>query len=178
MLSPEAQYPLEGGCTCRAIRYQIQTAPLFVHCCHCTWCQRETGSAFVINILVEADRVTPLQGNDDETEVINTPSKSGLGQQVSRCKKCQVAVWSTYGGASPVVRFIRAGTLDQASFVSPDVHVYTSTKVPWLTLPANVPVMEEFYDFEQEWPKESLARRKAFMPLVEEYMRQRAGGGS
>ncbi|OJD14283.1 hypothetical protein AJ78_05361 [Emergomyces pasteurianus Ep9510] len=174
MLSPEAQYPLEGGCACKGVRYQIRTAPLFVHCCHCTWCQRETGSAFVINILVEADRVALLQ--DNEPEVINTPSKSGFGQQVSRCKKCHVAVWSTYGGSGPVVRFIRAGTLDQASLVSPDVHIYTGTKVPWLTLPDNVPVVEEFYALEQEWPEESLARRKAYMPLVEEYKRQRATG--
>ncbi|EER40194.1 glutathione-dependent formaldehyde-activating protein [Histoplasma capsulatum var. duboisii H88] len=175
MISQEAQYPLEGGCACKAVRYQIQTAPLFVHCCHCTWCQRETGSAFAINILIEADRVTLLQEekNDPELEVVNAPSQSGAGQKISRCKKCHVAVWSTYGGLGPVVQFVRAGTLDQAFLVSPDVHIYTNTKVPWLTFPDNVPVFEAFYGLEQEWPEESLARRKAFMP-VEEDRRQSA----
>ncbi|KAL2385321.1 hypothetical protein RJZ90_001391 [Blastomyces dermatitidis] len=139
-------------------------------------CQRETGSAFVINILIEADRVTLLQGDNGESnlEVINTPSASGFGQQISRCKSCRVAVWSTYGGSGPIVRFVRAGTLDQASLVSPDVHIYTTTKAPWLTFPDNVPVLEEFYVLEQKWPEESLARRQTYMPLVEEYRRQRA----
>ncbi|KLJ09984.1 hypothetical protein EMPG_14604 [Blastomyces silverae] len=178
MLSSEAQYPLEGGCTCKAVRYQIQTAPLFVHCCHCTWCQRETGSAFAINILIEADRVTLLQEDNDNPnlEVINTPSASGFGQEISRCKSCHVAVWSTYGGSGPIVRFVRAGTLDQASLVSPDVHIYTTTKTPWLTIPDTVPVLEGFYNLEQEWPEESLARRRVYMPLEEEYRRQRAAG--
>lgn len=139
-------------------------------------CQRETGSAFAINILIEADRVTLLQEekNDPELEVVNAPSQSGAGQKISRCKKCHVAVWSTYGGLGPVVRLVRAGTLDQASLVSPDVHIYTNTKVPWLTFPDSVPVFEAFYGLEQEWPEESLARKKAFMPPVEEDKRQSA----
>ncbi|PGH30063.1 hypothetical protein GX50_07167 [[Emmonsia] crescens] len=122
-------------------------------------------------MLIEADRVTLLQEN--EPEVIDTPSESGFGQQVSRCKTCQVAVWSSYGGG-PIIRFIRAGTLDQPSMVSPDVHIYTTSKAPWFTLPDNVRVHEEFYNIEQEWPEESLARQKVFMPLMEEYRRQKA----
>ncbi|PGG97576.1 hypothetical protein GX51_07271 [Blastomyces parvus] len=143
-------------------------------------CQRETGSAFVLNILIEADRVALLQEDTDKSniEVISTPSASGYGQQISRCKNCHVAVWSTYGGSGPVVRFVRAGTLDQPSLVSPDVHIYTTTKAPWLIFPDNVPVLEEFYVLDQAWPEESLARRRAFMPLVEEYRQQRAAGNA
>ena len=48
---------LEGGCACGAVRYRLTSAPMFVHCCHCRDCQRQTGSAFVLNALIEADRV-------------------------------------------------------------------------------------------------------------------------
>ncbi|PGH06795.1 hypothetical protein AJ79_06437 [Helicocarpus griseus UAMH5409] len=176
MFSPEAQYPLEGGCTCKSVRYQIQTSPLFVHCCHCKWCQRETGSAFALNILIEPDRVKNLQ---DEPELIETPSESGIGQQIFRCKKCHVAVWSCYGGAGPFVRFVRAGTLDQAHLVKPDIHIYTCSKVPWLEVKeGDVPVKEGFYDTAEEWPEESLKRRNAFLPLAMEYMRKKGIGRS
>lgn len=60
-----------GGCTCRFVRYRMTARPLFVHCCHCRWCQRETGASFALNALIEADRVQLLQG---KTEVIDTPS--------------------------------------------------------------------------------------------------------
>src|SRR6202035_519475 len=97
-------FPLEGGCGCRMIRYQMVTAPLFVHCCHCRWCQRESGAAFALNAMIEADRVVHLSA---EPEIIDTPSNSGKGQKIARCPKCRVAVWSNYAGAGPVFRFVR-----------------------------------------------------------------------
>jgi hypothetical protein len=150
--------PMEGGCTCRNVRYRMTTAPMFVHCCHCTWCQRETGSAFVLNALIEADRVELLHG---EVEVIDTPSASGKGQKISRCSRCRIALWSTYAGAGPLFRFVRVGTLDGARSIAPDIHIFTSTRQPWVILPADVPVMREYYDRERYWPAESLARRAA-----------------
>lgn len=148
----------DGGCTCRQIRYRMSGAPMFVHCCHCRWCQRETGSAFVINALIEADRVTLLQG---QPEVVDTPSNSGKGQRISRCPNCRVAVWSSYAGAGDALRFLRVGTLDDPDSFSPDIHIFTSTKQPWVVLPAGIPAVPEYYKSAEHWPQGSLERRAA-----------------
>src|SRR5262245_51213226 len=100
----------EGGCTCCAVRYRMMTRPLFTHCCHCSWCQRETGTAFALNAMIESDRVLILSGSP---EVIATPSASGKGQRIVRCPECRIAVWSHYFGAGDAVRFVRVGTLDR-----------------------------------------------------------------
>jgi hypothetical protein len=151
-------YPLEGGCTCRAVRYRMATRPLFVHCCHCRWCQRETGASFALNAMIEANRVVLLHG---AIEVVITPSNSGAGQKITRCRVCRIAVWSNYGGAGDVVRFVRVGTLDDPDRLPPDIHIFTMSKQPWVILPADVPAVEEYYDREQYWPTESLQRRLA-----------------
>ncbi|MBV9883432.1 MAG: GFA family protein [Sphingomonadaceae bacterium] len=148
----------EGGCSCGAVRYRLKGAPMFVHCCHCTTCQTETGSAFVLNALIETDRVETLAG---EPEPVMTPSESGRGQQVWRCPHCAVALWSNYGGADDILRFVRIGTLDEPAALPPDVHIYTRSKLPWVRLPEGVPAFEAYYDSKALWPAESLARRKA-----------------
>lgn len=145
----------EGGCTCRHVRYRLTSRPMFVHCCHCRWCQRETGSAFVLNAVIEADRVEPLSG---EVDVVDTPSNSGRGQKISRCPKCRVAVWSNYAGAGPAIRFVRVGTLDEPDHLPPDIHIFTESKQPWVVLPSGVPAMPEYYDPRQMWPKASQDR--------------------
>ena len=147
---------LEGGCACGELRYRLTASPMFVHCCHCLNCQRQTGSAFVLNMLIEASRVERLGGIPTGVDV---PREHGP-HRVFRCAKCQVAVWSEYGGRSEVL-FVRAGTLDEPAAVSPDVHIYTRSKLPWITLPASVPAFEKYYDAKVLWPPESLARRKA-----------------
>jgi hypothetical protein len=152
-------FPLDGGCTCRAVRYRMLTKPLIVHCCHCTWCQRETGSAFALNAMIESDRVALLQG---EPENIDTPSNSGKGQKIARCPECHVAVWSHYSGLGDLTRFMRVGTLDQAFRLAPDVHIFTSTKQPWVNL-GNAPAVLEYYNREQIWSQESLQRRAAML---------------
>jgi hypothetical protein len=152
--------PLEGGCTCRFVRYRMKTAPMWVNCCHCSWCQRETGSAFAINALIEADRVEVTQG---EVEVVNTPSASGKGQKIARCPRCRVALWSNYAGAGDLVRFVRVGTLDDPARCPPNVHIFTTTKQPWVVLPPSVPAVPEYFKAAELWPKESLERRAALM---------------
>ena len=126
-------FPLAGGCTCRAVRYRMETRPLFVHCCHCRWCQRETGASFALNAMIEADRVTLLAG---APELVDTPSESGRGQKIARCPKCRIAVWSHYAGAGPSVCFVRVGTLDQPDHLPPDIHIFTASKQPWVVLAA------------------------------------------
>jgi hypothetical protein len=155
-MTTDAGPVFEGHCACNAVRYRMTGKPLFVHCCHCRWCQRETGSAFVLNAMIEADRVELLQG---DVEVVLTPSESGRGQKIARCPNCRVALWSNYSGAGDAVRFVRVGTLDQPDRLPPDVHIFTTSKQPWVILPAGVPAFPEFYELDKLWPKESLERR-------------------
>jgi len=153
-------FPLEGGCTCRSVRYRMTTPPLFVHCCHCRWCQRETGASFALNALIEADRVELLAGRPD---AVLTPSNSGKGQTILRCPTCRVAVWSNYAGAGDSVRFVRVGTLDDPDRLPPDIHIFTSSKQPWVVLPDDIPAVPEYYDRKRYWPQASLDRRSALL---------------
>jgi len=159
-------FPIEGGCDCRFVRYRLESKPLFVHCCHCRWCQRETGSAFALNAMIEADRVTLLDG---EPEIVDTPSNSGKGQKVARCPRCRIALWSHYAGAGPVIRFVRVGTLDDPDRLPPDIHIFTASKQPWVVIPPGARAMPEYYDRQQCWPAESLARREAIASQIEAY---------
>ena len=145
----------EGGCACGEVRYRLSSDPLFVHCCHCLNCQRQTGSAFVINVLIEADRVELLAG---EPHGVDVPRARGT-QRIWRCPTCQSAVYSRY--TSPRVRFVRAGTLDDPAGVAPDVHIYTRTKLPWVELPDSVPAFATYYDTKKLWPAASLERHEA-----------------
>ena len=156
-MSGEAAF-CDGGCTCRFVRYRMATKPLFVHCCHCRWCQRETGASFALNAMIEADRVQLLQG---QIEIVDTPSNSGKGQKISRCPKCRIAVWSNYAGGGDAIRFVRVGTLDTPDLLPPDVHIFTASKQPWVVLPPDTPAAAEYYKASELWPKESLERRAA-----------------
>lgn len=163
-------YPLDGGCDCRRVRYRLLSAPLFVHCCHCRWCQRETGSAFALNAMIESDRVVLLAGTPD---LVDTPSESGAGQRIARCPSCRIALWSHYAGAGPVIRFVRVGTLDQPDSLPPDIHIFTRSKQPWVQLDPAIPAVEEYYARETMWPAGSLERREAIRPRIEAYQQLR-----
>jgi hypothetical protein len=160
--------PLDGGCDCRHVRYRMTTRPLIVHCCHCSWCQRESGAAFALNAMIEADRVRLLGG---EVRLVDTPSASGEGQKIARCPKCLIALWSHYAGAGPAVSFVRVGTLDEPDRLPPEIHIFTSTKQAWLQIPPGTPSVAAYYDREKYWSAESLARRRAILPLIEAYRR-------
>jgi len=150
---------LEGGCACGAVRYRLKSAPMFVHCCHCRDCQRQTGSAFVLNALIETDRIAVLSGAPTPVAV---PTDSGQPHEIYRCPACRTAVWSEYGGRA-ALRFVRVGTLDDPASLPPDVHIYTRSKLPWVTLPAGVPAFDAYYDSKALWPASSLARRRAIL---------------
>lgn len=151
----------KGGCSCGHVRYEVKVPPFIVHACHCTWCQRQTGGPHVINALYEAENVVLTSG---EVETIDTPSPSGKGQNIARCPLCKVAVWSNYdfGGMRERVRFLRVGTLDDASRMPPDVHIYTSTKLPWYVIPEDHYAVEEFYDAATTWSQESMDRYRTW----------------
>ncbi len=149
---------LEGGCACGNVRYRMNSAPMFVNCCHCTWCQRETGTAFALNAMIESDRLELTSG---ELDVVEIPSDSGKGQKIFRCPDCKIAVWSHYVGAGDKLSFVRVGSLDEAHLVQPDIHIYTSTKQPWVSLSGEVPVVEEYCNPKEHWPEEAQKRYKA-----------------
>jgi hypothetical protein len=155
-----ARFPAEGGCDCRTVRYRMETEPLFVHCCHCRWCQRESGASFALNAMIETDRVTLSSG---ELELIATPSASGKGQQVARCPVCRLALWSHYAGGGKLLSFVRVGTLDDPDALPPDIHIFTASKQPWVVLPAGTPAVPEYYDRKQHWPAASLARLETLL---------------
>jgi hypothetical protein len=148
----------EGGCACGAVRYRLTSEAMFVHCCHCLNCQRQTGSAFVINLLIEGGRIELVA---DEPQAVDVPRDDGSKQRIYRCSACQVAIFSEYGG--PAVRFVRAGTLDDPKGVTPDVHIYTKSKVGWVVLPDGVPAFDEYYDSKTLWPADRLERLRAVL---------------
>jgi hypothetical protein len=145
----------EGGCTCGAVRYRMTRRPMFVHCCHCRWCQRETGASFALNALVETKAIDI----DGEVETIATPSNSGQGQDIARCPSCKIALWSHYGGARQIA-FVRVGALDKPDAFPPDIHIFTSSKQPWVVLPEGAKAVPEYYRSADFWPAEALQRRK------------------
>ena len=150
---------LPGRCTCGAVAYRLTDTPIITHACHCTWCQRETGSAFALNGVIETERVELTSG---APAAIELPTPSGGGQRVMRCPSCQVALWSHYLGGSASLAYVRLGTLDDTAGIAPDVHIFTSTKQPWLALPEDgTPVFEEFYRPSAVLPPERYARFKA-----------------
>ena len=153
----EKENTYAGGCACGAVRYRMEAKPIIVHCCHCHWCQRETGAAFALNAMIEADRVTLLQG---DPEMVAIPSNSGKGQNIWRCPNCRIALWSNYAAAGDKLHFIRVGTLDEAHRLPPDIHIFTASKQPWIVIPDGQAAVESYYDREEYWSKESLARRR------------------
>jgi hypothetical protein len=156
LLSASMTVSRDGGCACGEVRYRLTSDPLFVHCCHCLNCQRQTGSAFVINLMIETDRIELLAG---EPQPVDVPRGAKSKQRIFRCPTCQVAVFSRYTRAS--TRFVRAGTLDDPSSVEPDVHIYTRSKLPWVTLPESTPAFRTYYEQEKLWPAASLERLAA-----------------
>lgn len=157
-MSEENEATFEGRCTCGEVRYRMTSRPMFVNCCHCRWCQRETGSSYVINAVIESDRVVHHQG---EPEIVTIPSASGKGQKVARCPTCSIALWSYYAGSGERLRYVRVGTLEEPDRLPPDAHVFTASKQPWVVLPEGMPAFEEFYSRTALWPEESQARRRA-----------------
>ena len=147
---------LEGGCACGGVRYRLESEPMFVHCCHCRDCQCQTGTAFVLNALIEADRMTMLSGT---TAGFAMRTDSGRPHHIHRCTACQTALWSNYGGLTKL-RFVRVGTLDDPAAAAPDVHIFTRSKLPWVALPAGIPAFAAYYAAKAVWPAASLERRR------------------
>ena len=153
--------PLLGSCFCGAVRYRLTRAPMFINCCHCRDCQKQTGGAFAINGFIERSCIELLEGSIDPARV-TMKTESGRPHDIYRCPECQTALWSDYGRRGVMV-FVRIVTLDQAGELEPDVHIFTRSKLPWVVLPPGARSFEVYYDMQKEWPAESLARRRALL---------------
>lgn len=149
--------PMPGRCTCGEIRYNLLDRPLFTHACHCTWCRRETGGPHALNAMIE----TGFLSVEGTPEMVSTPSASGKGQEIARCPRCRVALWSHYAGAGRQIAFVRVGTLDDPAACPPDIHIFTTTKLPWYVIPPGVPAMPDYYDRRAHWPQWALDRHAA-----------------
>lgn len=148
-------HPIDGGCACGTVRYRMQAPPLIVHCCHCHACQREVGSAFAVNILIEKTESPLLSG---ETEAFAVPTVSGNPHLYNRCMKCQSIVWHEYHPPGPQIRFIPAGTLDPGHGIKPDIHIFTDSKQPWVPIPEGAKSVPQFYEYRETWRPESFER--------------------
>lgn len=149
---------MKGNCSCGKVRFELTDKPMFVHCCHCRMCQRQSGAAFALNALIEVDRV---QHHSGKLETIKMPSEKPEGQTVWRCPDCKTAIWSQYPGSGPKFYYVRVGTLENPDACPPDIHIFTESKQPWVNLTGDTPVVAQFYDRDEMWPEESKKRRAA-----------------
>jgi hypothetical protein len=157
MINNKVKKALVGRCSCNHVSYKLLVQPMFVHCCHCHDCQRETGSAFALNALIESSNIKIVKGEIESSVV---PSDSGEGQEIIRCKKCEFALWSYYGAAKDKIAFVRVGTLEQAVAIRPDIHIYTASKQSWLNLDSDIPAVDAYYRRSEYWSEESIERYK------------------
>lgn len=154
----------EGGCGCGAVRYRVQGEPMMVHNCHCRLCQQQTGSTSVVNAFFEADRLTLLRGELTEHEL---EGGSGRPHTICRCSQCGTALWSYYGRLGRLSLGVRAGTLDDPDSVTPDVVIFTESKMPWVALPEGIPAFERYYDPREVLSPEQVARLTALVARLQ-----------
>jgi len=147
--------PIEGRCACGALAFRLARPPLFVHACHCTRCQRETGGAFAHHLMIETAQLQLLQGQPLFTRV---PTDSGGRHWVARCADCHGVLWNAHGSRQPLIVYLRVGTLDEPAAWPPQAHIYLRSRQPWLVLDPAVPQFSGAYDARKTWPADSLAR--------------------
>jgi hypothetical protein len=148
-----------GGCACGAVRYVMNATPILSYACHCTDCQHLTGSAFILSAWIEKTEVELLSGDLTACKL----STGEHGSTVHFCPRCGTSIWTEY---SPGFWFVRLTTLDNQTAYPPDMHIFTRSKQPWLNLSDAVPVFENYYDRETDWPAEKLARYRAVAEAV------------
>lgn len=147
----------EGKCSCNKLRYRMNAKPLIVHACHCRQCQRVTGTAFVMNAVVEKTRLEILSGGVANYHFPDTC------HTVFFCPECVTYVWSEYkNGAFNDCRFVRVGTLNEPDRLPPDVHIFTESAQPWVHIPSDAAKFDRFYSIKEQWAGDSLARMEPY----------------
>ena len=126
---------IEGGCLCGAVRYSSEAEPLMQVICHCKTCQKNSGSAFSMNVAVPQDSLV-VEGEGDPLRRYEDRSGAS-GQPFYRyyCGECGSHLYS-HGAAYGAIAFIKAGTLDDATWLAPSAHIWVAEKLPWVDIPA------------------------------------------
>lgn len=163
-----------GSCFCGAVRYQLLTPPLFCYACHCSDCQKATGSVFACFTTIEAEHLVSIGATTPHLTRRVRPS--GLVRVAASCPQCGTILWAG-GDKDPVTTDVRTGTLDHPELMEPDLHAYIESKIPWIELPAGARTCKGAYDFRTAWPKSSLKRFDAAVKRHEERGRAKGGGG-
>lgn len=155
-MPPVSERPIaDGGCACGAVRFRLLDEPMFVHCCHCTRCQRETGGPFAHHAMIEFSRFQLLGG---EPEYVQVPTDSGGRHWVARCPTCRTAMWNEHGSRQAITKYVRVGTLDEPDRFPPRAHIFVRSRQAWFDLPPGQPAFAAYYDAAKAWPAASLER--------------------
>ena len=144
----------QGRCSCNAVVYEVAGEPLFTHACHCMDCQRFSGGAYWITMLLEEGQLRVIQGT---LRAFRMTAESGNGKAMHFCPECGAMIFAR-AAARPGLVSLRPGTLDDTSWVTPQAHIWTKSKQRGVAWPNDVPVFETAYDAAAVWPEESLRR--------------------
>jgi hypothetical protein len=132
----EMTAPYLGGCLCGAIRYRITAEPITVYACHCTDCQRRTGSALALSMLLPLAAIEVTAG---EPAAYSASLPDGRVKRGRMCAGCCCRLWGE-PPKRPGIAVLQAGTLDNTSWVRPAAHVCARSAQSWFVFPADVPV--------------------------------------
>lgn len=152
-----------GTCVCGASSFELEQEPLFTQACHCRHCQRATGSAFMLSLVMEQVNLKLLRG---QLKTYDFCGGSGQHYDLNTCADCGTALWANRRGQTRGLAYIRAGTLNDLDGIKPQAHIYTQSKLSWLQLPTDIPAFEGLYRMEQLWPPASIARFKVLQEAI------------
>jgi hypothetical protein len=120
---------IEGGCACGKVRYSAEADPIFAGVCHCTHCQKITGTSFSVVVAIPAPALTVT----GDVKVYDSKGDTGQGTHSTFCPNCGSPVLGAADVMQGVV-MIRAGTMDDSSWVKPSMEIYCDSKMPWVAL--------------------------------------------
>lgn len=124
-----------GGCNCRSIRYDITGEPQAVVACHCLNCQRQSGAAFSVNLLLTDDQ---LAMTGEARVYLDPDTASGTPVERHFCANCGSPILSRSANL-PGMSIVKAGTLDERDGFTPQMHCWTDTAFSWFTAPDGIP---------------------------------------
>jgi hypothetical protein len=146
--------PLKGGCQCDKLRFELSAPPLMLYACHCTNCQKQTGSAFVLSTAIVENTFSFIEGEPAKVEWTADSETQRYGLYCSDCggRICN--------GQTPSIGVLslRAGTFDEKSWVRPAAHIWVKSAQPWIKFEADdllydgqptdyTPIAERFRSF-------------------------------
>lgn len=147
-MTPQIPQPLTGGCSCDAVRYRIDGPVRTLYACHCSLCQRQSGSAFGLSLIVAAQDLVATG------PLAHVTTARGGDTQRHFCSLCGTRLW--HQSPDDGLVSIKAGTLDQRAWLDPVAHIWTESRQPWTVLPPDVPTFAQqpsMADLEALWAR-------------------------